>query len=222
MPGSGAASKPCQGPSLVEVALPLPVRRLFTYRLAGPTPAAGTRVRVPFRNRTLTGWVLGPGSEVRGVRDVIAVLDSRPSVGAELLELARWIAEYYVAPVGVVLRAMLPAPATAAPRRRLVARVVRPIGTLAELEGVFGRAKRQREAFERLVEAGGTQAVAALAEQGFSRSVVRGLEAKGLIRVTDDVVVRDPFRKEPAGEGDAPHPTAGQRGVLRRMAGTLG
>lgn len=222
MPGSGAASKLCKGPSLVEVALPLPVRRLFTYRLAGPIPPAGTRVRVPFRNRTLTGWVLGPGSEVRGVRDVIAVLDSRPSVGAELLDLARWMAEYYVAPVGIVLRAMLPAPATAAPRRRLVARVVRPIGTLAELEGVFGRARRQREAFERLVEAGGRQPIAALAEQGFSRSVVSGLEVKGLIRVTDDVVVRDPFQEEPAGEGDAPSPTAGQRGVLRRMAGTLG
>ncbi len=210
------------GHSLVEVALPLPLRRLFTYRLAGPLPAAGTRVRVPFRNRTLIGWVLGPGEEVRGVRDILAVLDSRPAVGAELLDLARWIAEYYVAPVGVVLRAMLPAPATAAPRRRLVARVARPIGTLAELEGVFSRAKRQREAFERLLEAGGRQAVAALAEQGFSRSVVRGLEAKGLVRVTDEVVVRDPFRGEPVGEGDAPVPTAGQRGVLSPMTGVLG
>ena len=222
MPGTSDAPTPGPGTSLVKVALPLPVRRLFTYRVTGPAPAVGTRVRVPFRNRSLIGWVLGPGEEVRGVRDVLAVLDSRPSVGAELLELARWIAEYYVAPVGVVLRAMLPAPATAAPQRRLVARVVRPIGTLAELEGVFGRAKRQREAFERLLEAGGRQAVAALAEQGFSRSVVRGLEGKGLVRVTDDVVVRDPFREEPVEEGEAFTPTAGQRRVLRRAAGTLG
>ena len=222
MPGSGAATTPIPGSSLVRVALPLPLRQLFTYRVAGPPPAAGTRVRVPFRNRTRTGWVMGPGEEVPGVRDVLAVLDSRPPFGAELLDLASWIAEYYVAPVGMVLRAMLPAPATAAPRRRQVARVVRPIGTLAELEGVFGRAKRQREAFERLLEAGGRQAVAALAEQGFSRSVVRGLEAKGLIRVTDDVVVRDPFRDEPVGDGNGPAPTAGQRRVLRRMTGTLG
>ncbi len=222
MSGPRAVAMAGPGASLVEVALPLPVRRLFTYRVAGPAPAVGTRVRVPFRNRTLTGWVLGPGKDIAGVRDVLAVLDSRPSVGGELLDLARWIAEYYVAPVGMVLRAMLPAPATAAPRRRLVARVVRPIGTLAELEGVFGRAQRQREAFERLLEAGGRQAVAALAERGFSRSVVRGLEAKGLIRVADEVVLRDPFREEPVEKGDAPTPTAGQRGVLRRMVGTLG
>ncbi len=222
MPGPGVAPRPGAGSSLVQVALPLPLRRLFSYRVPGPPPAAGTRVRVPFRNRALVGWVLGPGKQVPGVRNVIAVLDPRPSVGTELLDLARWIADYYVAPIGVVLRAMLPAPATASPRRRLVARVVRPIGTLAELEGVFGRAKRQREAFERLLAAGGSQAVAALAEQGFSRSVIRGLEAKGLIRVTDDVVVRDPFRDDPVGEEDALTPTTGQRSVLGRMAGTLG
>lgn len=213
---------PAPGPSLVEVALPLPLRRLFTYRVGGACPPVGTAVRVPFRNRTLTGWVMGPGSEVAGVRDVVAVLDSRPPVGAELLGLARWIAEYYVAPVGVVLKAMLPAPGRTAPRRRLVARVVQPIGTLVELETVFGRAKRQREAFEGLLEAGGRQTVAALAEKGFSRSVVRGLETKGLVRVADEVVVRDPFRDEAGGGEGGPTPTAGQRGVLRRLEGAVG
>ena len=222
MPRPGAAATSGPRFSLVDVALPVPVRRLFTYRVAGPAPAVGTRVRVPFRNRTLTGWVLGPGAEVPGVRDVLDVLESRPSVGAELLDLARWIAEYYVAPLGMVLRSMLPAPGATAPRRRLVARVVRPIGTLTELEGVFGRAKRQREAFERLLEAGGRQTVAALVERGFSRSVVRGLEAKGLVRVTDEVVVRDPFEGEPVGEGAAPTPTAAQRRVVARMVGALG
>ena len=57
---------------------------------------------------------------------------------------------------------------------------------------------------------------------GFSRSVVRGLEAKGLARVTDEVVVRDPFRDEPAGDAAALTPTAAQRGVLRRVEGALG
>ncbi|MYG82128.1 MAG: primosomal protein N', partial [Gemmatimonadetes bacterium] len=108
--------------SLVEVALPVPVRRLFTYRVAGAPPPAGTAVRVPFRKRTLTGWVVGGGTEVAGVRDVLGVMDSRLGAGSELLELARWIADYYVAPLGVVLRAMLPPPGRATPRRRLVAR----------------------------------------------------------------------------------------------------
>ena len=203
--------------SLVEVALPVPVRRLFTYRVAGAPPPAGTAVRVPFQSRTLTGWVVGRGTEVARVRDVLGVLDSRLALGSELLGLARWIADYYVAPLGVVLRAMLPPPGRAAPRRRLVARVARPIGTLVELEGVFGRARRQREAFEALVQAGGWQTVAALAEKGFSRSVVAGLEKKGLVRVASEAVVRDPFRDAAAGGEAAPTPTAGQRAVLERL-----
>ena len=222
MTGRGAARTPGPGSSLVEVALPLPVRRLFTYRVAGTAPPAGTAVRVPFRKRILTGWVMGPGSNPTGVRDVLDVLDSRPPVGAELLGLARWIAEYYVAPVGVALKAMVPAPGKAAPRTRLVARVVRPIGTLVELEGVFGRAKRQREAFETLLEAGGGQSLAALAEKGFSRAVVRGLEVKGLIRVAGEPLVRDPFGDVEVSEAGGLTPTAAQRGVLERLRRVAG
>ncbi|MDE2794954.1 MAG: primosomal protein N' [Gemmatimonadota bacterium] len=214
--------------SLVEVALPVPLRRTFNYRLAGPVPRPGTRVRVPFRNRTVVGWVLGPGSEVPGLRDVVSVLEREPSVGTELWQLAQWIAAYYVVPLGVVLRAMLPArmanPAAAepAPARRAVVRVVRPIGTLDELDRVFGRAKRQREAYEQLVGAGGRKALAALLEGGFSRGVIGGLEEKGLVRVVKEVLVRDPFRDEAMGAEPAHVPTPAQRKVLARLDAALG
>ena len=127
-----------------------------------------------------------------------------------------------MAPVGVALKAMVPAPGKAAPRTRLVARVVRPIGTLVELEGVFGRAKRQREAFETVLEAGGGQSLAALAEKGFSRAVVRGLEAKGLIRVAGEPLVRDPFGDVEVSEAGGLTPTAAQRGVLERLRRVAG
>ena len=213
--------------SLVEVALPVPLRQSFNYRVGRPVPEAGTRVRVPFRDRTLVGWVLGPGSEVPGLKDVVAVLEDRPSVGGELLDLALWIAEYYVVPLGLVLRAMLPVRLTRpaatepAPARRAVVRVVRPLGTLEELDRVFGRAKRQREAYEHLVRTGGRQPLAALLEAGFSRGVVRGLEDKGLAGVVKEVVVRDPFRDDPA-TGEPVHtPTPGQKGVLARLGRAL-
>ncbi|MDE2873980.1 MAG: primosomal protein N' [Gemmatimonadota bacterium] len=214
--------------SIVEVALPLPMRRAFNYRLDGPVPPAGTRVRVPFRNRTVVGWVVGPGSEVPGLRDVVSVLDREPSVGTELWQLAQWIAKYYVVPLGVVLRAMLPArmanPAARepAPARRAVVRVARPVGTLEELDRIFGRARRQREAYEQLVGAGGSQALAALLEGGFSRGVVGGLEKKGLVRVAKEVFVRDPFRDR-AVEAEPTHaPTTAQRRVLARLDAARG
>ena len=214
--------------SFVEVALPVPVRRAFTYRVAGAAPAPGTRVLVPFRNRTLVGWVMGGGTKVGGVRDVAAVLDTEPSVGPELMGLARWIADYYVASPGIVLRTMLPARMARAagkrpaPARRSVVRVARSVGTLADLDRIFGRARRQREAYEQLVGAGGSQALAALLEGGFSRGVVGGLEKKGLVRVAKEVVVRDPFKGEAAATDPVHSPTRSQRRVLTRLEAALG
>lgn len=219
---------PSRDVSLVQVALPVPLRRPFNYRLDGPVPAAGTRVQVPFGNRTLVGWVSGPGVEVPGLKDVDSVIDEEPSIGPELWRLAGWISEYYVAPLGLVLRAMLPARMTnpaatePAPARRAVARVVRSVGTLEELQRIFGRAGRQREAYEHLLRTGGRQPLAALLEAGFSRPVVRGLEDKGLVALAKEVVARDPFRDE-GGAGEPAHtPTPGQRRVLNRLERALG
>ena len=208
---------PASGKAFVQVALPVPVRQLFTYRVEGAAPPPGARVKVPFRDRTLTGWVLGPGSEVPRVRDVMAVLHSGPRVGDELLGLARWIADYYVAPVGIVLKTMLPTGRKAGPKKQLVARVVHEIGTLSEIDHVFGSARRQRQAFERLLAAGGTQTLVALQENGFSRAVVKGLEKKGLVAVGEEVVLRDPFRGESAPDGPVLTPTPAQRHVLKKL-----
>ncbi len=207
--------------ALIEVAVPVPLRRLFSYAVPGPPPPPGSAVRVPFGGRVLTGWVMGRGKQVRGLRDVHAVLDDSARIPAELLELARWMADYYLAPPGLVLRAMMPAPHAAKPRLRLVARVVRQIGTLAELDEIFGRAERQRAAFERLVTTGGVQPIVALEENGFSREVVRGLARKGLVEIERAVVLRDPFAKIPCPEETLHVPTPAQRAVMERLGAAL-
>ncbi len=100
-----------------EVALPVPLRSLFTYAipegLAGSV-SAGSRVLVPFRNRAMTGVVVevsarrpDPG-RVKNVREIVEVLDPIPALPPKLLELGRWVGGYYVAPPGEVFRAMLP------------------------------------------------------------------------------------------------------------------
>jgi primosomal protein N' (replication factor Y) (superfamily II helicase) len=100
-----------------EVALPVPLRSLFTYaipeRLA-ESVCAGSRVVVPFRNRALAGVVvqtsvrLPDPERVKNVREIVEVLDPVPALPPKLLELGRWVADYYVAPIGEVFRAMLP------------------------------------------------------------------------------------------------------------------
>ena len=253
---------------LVEVALPLPVHGTFTYALSGGEAdiAPGTRVRVPFGRNERIGWALGPGSDegLSRVRKVLDVLDAEPTVQPDLLRLCRWMADYYAAPLGIVVAASQPAvltdvsrdyialagpvPSDLSPRAaqlvealgdgelhpvatlrkrlgrgsiwaevralkaagvlrhhivppreptvktRRIVRCVRELLDLGEREEVFGRARRQREAFAALEDAGGSLALAHLTDQGgFSRSVIGGLEEKGLVVVADEEVMRDPF-----------------------------
>src|SRR5579875_2832278 len=96
-----------------DVALPVPIDRLFTYQLPLTLEhrvQVGARVVVPFGPRRLTGVVLEIHSNRSSVetREVLSLRDAEPVLEAELLELGRWIAEYYCAPIGEVLRGMLP------------------------------------------------------------------------------------------------------------------
>ena len=147
----------------------------------------------------MVGWTVGAGREVRGLREVIELLDPEPLLGAELWNLAKWVAKYYVAPLGMVLRAAFPGALTrpsgagGRARGRSLVRIRREIGTLEELEEVFGRAVRQREAYEMLVGAGGQVPLAALLEAGFSRSVIGGLQGRGAAEVAPDAIGPDPF-----------------------------
>src|SRR5512142_2245082 len=93
-----------------DVALPVPLDTTFTYRVDGVPPVVGGRVLVPFREKRLPGVVVAVHDREPPVRAklVLRVLDAAPVLDATLLRLGRWIADYYIAPVGEVFRTMLP------------------------------------------------------------------------------------------------------------------
>lgn len=97
-----------------NVALPVPVRSLFTYAVPEPLRGAvspGSRVLAPFRKRAMVGVVVELANAAPAdtkVREVSKVLDLSPALTPKLIELGQWIASYYVAPTGEVFRAMLP------------------------------------------------------------------------------------------------------------------
>ncbi len=99
-------------PIYCEVALPVPLERSFTYAVReGQVPQRGARVIVPFRNEKLIGVVTATGVKAAAdfqMKYLEAVLDDEPLLSAPLLELAEWMAQYYLAPLGEVLRGMLP------------------------------------------------------------------------------------------------------------------
>jgi len=279
----------------VEVALPLPIFRTFTYRVEGPAPAVGTRVLVPFRRDERIGWVVGPGlyESDKGLKAVLDVLDTSPTVPDDVMALCRWMAEYYIAPLGIALRTALPAVLSDASRdyltligtpggdlrpreRRLVdaiaqregpqrvrtlrkslgmgsiwpeirslkargvlehetvappdppvkthrvVRVIRYLDDLTAREDAFGRAKRQREAYELLESSGGAVELAHLTgDAGFSRGVVSGLEEKGLVELADEEVYRDPFSDDVPEEPQQFEQTSHQREALAAMVAAL-
>ncbi len=88
------------------------LRNTLTYRVPDSVSVqAGQRVQVPLATRKATGVVLGPGSPLPpGIeaRAILRVSEAEPVLIPELLELGRWIADYYIAPIGEVFRAMLP------------------------------------------------------------------------------------------------------------------
>jgi primosomal protein N' (replication factor Y) (superfamily II helicase) len=281
--------------SRVDVALPLPIHRTFTYRVEGQAPAAGTRVLVPFQRGERIGWVVGAGDAgpIRGLKSVLSVLEERPSVPGDLLELCHWMADYYVAPLGVAIRAALPSvlsdvsrdylslrrdagpdlrprerklvdalrsregplgvralrqalgmgsiwpeirsleargalehrtvpPAEPSVKTRRVVRIVRHLEDLGEREELFGRAARQREAYELLEASGGEADLAHLVSgEGFSRGVVGGLEQKGLVELVDEEEMRDPFADMPLATPPALDPTEHQRTALEMLVAAL-
>ncbi len=102
-------------PVYCDVALPVPLDLVFTYRVpAGLEPLAGARVLVPFRQQRMTGVVVEVHDRephavgASKTKDLIEVLDTTPVLDEQRLKLARWIASYYIAPLGDVLRSMLP------------------------------------------------------------------------------------------------------------------
>ncbi len=99
-------------PSFCEVALPVPLDRTFTYALRDEEQVArGARVIAPFRSEKMIGVVTA--TDVAAPTDfeakyLEAVIDDEPLLSEHLLALAEWIAGYYLAPLGEVLRGMLP------------------------------------------------------------------------------------------------------------------
>ncbi len=127
----------------VDVALPVPLDQLFTYAVNGVEPVLGARVLVPFAGQRLMGVVMRVHEEAPEgveVKPIQQVLDDAALLPDELMELARWIAQYYVAPLGEVLRGMLPLGAEV--RRQFVYRITE-VGRKVLYEGAAKGASRR-------------------------------------------------------------------------------
>ena len=171
-------------------------------------PPIGARVRVPVGSRTLTGCVVQHDALVEGgtdVKNIAEALDREPLVPASVVELCRWVAEYYVSGIGDALAVAMPPGA----RGRASAFKTLRIATLSALESESGDGAtqdlesirhstltpKQQAALAILRGAPAGLPTTELRERGVTAAVLAGLVKRGLVVLRDERDERDPFER---------------------------
>ncbi len=105
-------------PQYAEVAVPLHVSQSFIYRLPPPMMVAhpGVRALVPLGRKLTTGYIVAlhhelpplAGLSEKGIKDVAQILDAAPLLTPDVLQITRWVSEYYGSPWGEVIKGALP------------------------------------------------------------------------------------------------------------------
>jgi primosomal protein N' (replication factor Y) len=189
---------------LISVAVPIPFLDLLTYNVPAQfaMPAVGARVRVPVGTRTVSGCVVeapAAGAAPAEVKDVLDIVDVDSFLPPAIVELCRWVADYYLAGIGDAVAVALPPGArhkASAFRTRRTATLTphgrSAAGTLPSLSEPRLTAK-QREALDALAGATAPVPLSDLRDRGITADVVGRLASRGLVAVIDEAHERDPF-----------------------------
>jgi len=97
----------------IEVAIPLPVFKTYTYAVPEPLRSKispGKRVLVPVKKQRVTGYVLGPAKpgKIRGIKNIIDIIDDASIFPENMIPFFKWISDYYIHPIGEVIKEALP------------------------------------------------------------------------------------------------------------------
>src|SRR2546423_2354396 len=142
-------------PNYVRVVLDRGIRRELDYSVPDTLAdriAIGSRVRVPFRDKSALATVLATleQSDAKGIRPIEALVGDTPTLSPALLELAHWMGAYYCCPLETVMRSLLPQVIRRAEvgwKKQLVIHPPTRID-IDELEKLRKRAPRQAELLE--------------------------------------------------------------------------
>jgi primosomal protein N' (replication factor Y) (superfamily II helicase) len=183
---------------IARVTLELALRKEFDYVI--PPELAdqidiGSRVQVPFGPRKVLGCVTGLAEEsaYAALKPILKIIGAQTLVTPRVLQLARWIGEYYCCAPETALKSVLPEAVRheeAGWRERLCVRVLPLAGEAPKL------AKRQQEIWRILEERREMPLQELLALAGTTTATLRRLEDKGLITIAPEISERDPYARE--------------------------
>lgn len=207
---------------IVQVALPIPMRRLFDYTCDEPI-ASGNRVVVEFGKREMVGIVVGEVStasiETDKLKPVAQILDQAPVFEPQMLELGRWLATYLHHSLGDTLFTMLPAAL-----RRNETNKPQSISMLQLTEHgtlqltVPMRAKKQHALLSML--AAGAQ-IQAVVRQEFSQAILKSCLDKGWVESTEKQLEQSGSWQQQITLGEVPVPNAEQAIAISTVVSQL-
>jgi primosomal protein N' (replication factor Y) len=183
---------------IARVSLEIALRKEFDYlipaALAGQVDV-GSRVQVPFGPRKMLGVVTAVAEESGRVnlKPILKVIGAQTLVTPKVLQLARWIADYYCCAPETALKSVLPEAVRkedAGWRERLFVRVLPVIGELPKLP------KRQQDVWNLIVERREMPLAELVALAKTTAATVRKLEDCGRVKITAEVSERDPYSRE--------------------------
>ena len=183
---------------VARVTLEIALRKEFDYlippELAGRVEV-GTRVKVSFGRRQVLGCVtaLAESSKHDALKPILKVIGAQSLVTPRVLELARWMADYYCCAPETALKSVLPDAVRKEKegwRERLFVRV-RPGG-----DGIDSLTKRQTEIYHVIEENRSIALQELLRLTGTTAQTVRKLEDRNLVEITPQISERDPYANE--------------------------
>ncbi len=183
---------------IARVTLELALGKEFDYLIPDALEdevEVGTRVKVPFAHRQVLGCVtaLLESSPHANLRPILKTIGRQSFVTPKILELARWMGDYYCCPPETALKSVLP---EAVRKEKEGWREQLFVRALPAPEPEPKLSKRQREILE-MARAGKELPLQNLLRQANTTAqTLRRLEDKGLLQIAPQISERDPYARE--------------------------
>ena len=212
-----------RGPMVARVTLEIALRREFDYaipRELAERIEVGTRVRVPFGHREVSGVVtaLVEESAQTNLRYIVRAVGLKSQITPKVLRLARWIGEYYCCPPETALKSVLPTAVRGREKgfkEQLFVRLLPLAGEVPKLT------KRQQEIYNVMEEHRELPLAGLCKLAECTAETVRRLEDKGLVVISTEVEERDPYANEVIGRTESMVLNAEQIPALERIVSAL-
>jgi len=209
---------------IARVTLDLALGKEFDYLIPEEWAAVvevGTRVKVPFAQRQVLGCVtaLLEDSPHPNLRPIIKTIGRQSHVTPKILELARWLGEYYCCPPEIALKSVLP---EAVRKEKEGWREHIFVRALPTPEAKPKLSRRQSDILEMVRAAKELPMQDLLRQANTTAQTLRRLEDKGLIHIAPQISERDPYARETILPTEALILNAEQQQAVTEIIGAAG